>query len=284
MDKQQVQPVLKWAGGKRQLVEVIKKYMPAHFSRYYEPFVGAGAVLLDIQPKDAVINDYNKELINVYEVVRDEPEQLIKLLKIHERKHSKEYYYIIRGKDRNQNDFDRQSAVEMAARTVYLNKTCYNGLFRLNANGFFNTPIGRYTRPSIVSSDKIRNLSRYLNSVHIIIRNGDFEQSLYDVSRNDFVYLDPPYHPVSRTSTFTNYTSTGFSFEEQKRLREVCDKMTRDGVKFLESNSDTPEIRSLYKNYSIVPITARRSINPTADKGARIGELLIYNYDIALDV
>lgn len=274
----QVQPILKWAGGKRQLVHCIGKYVPKHFSRYYEPFIGGGAVFLSLQPSDAIINDSNWELINLYEVVRDAPNELISVLKWHQMNHSDEHYYFIRGLDRDPKQFKRLSNVELAARTLYLNKTCYNGLYRVNSKGQFNTPIGKYKNPNIVNEKAIRSLSDFFNRIRVKMSVGDYEEAIQDINKNDFVYFDPPYQPISETSAFTSYTKEGFSKSEQFRLKAVCDELTRAGVKFLQSNSDSPEILELYREYPIVRIPARRFINSKPSRRAAVGELLIYNY------
>lgn len=277
-DSARVHPILKWAGGKRQLVHSIGEYVPKHFSRYYEPFIGGGAILFSLQPADAIINDFNWELINLYEVVRDAPNELISILKWHKSHHSKEHYYSVRGLDRDPTQFRRLSNVELAARTLYLNKTCYNGLYRVNSKGQFNTPMGKYKNPNIVNEEAIRNLSDFFNRIKVKMSVGDYKEAIRDVNKNDFVYFDPPYQPISETSAFTNYTKEGFSKSEQVRLKTVCDELTRAGVKFLQSNSDSPEIRELYREYAMVPIPARRFINSKPNGRAGVGELLIYNY------
>jgi DNA adenine methylase len=272
-----IPPVLKWAGGKRQLLQYIKPLIPEQFDCYYEPFIGAGAVLLELQPKKAIINDFNWELINVYEIIRDFPEELLKILEKYEINHTNEQYYLIRVLDRNANVFSQLSKVELAARTIYLNKTCYNGLYRVNSEGHFNTPIGKYIKPNIMNEIGIKKLSAYLNSADIKMNVGDYDDALKGVTNKDFVYLDPPYQPLSESSSFTNYTSVGFTFEEQKRLGTVCIELAKKGVKFLLSNSDTPEIRDLYSQFKIVSVPAKRHINSKAKLRGNVGELLIYN-------
>lgn len=274
-----VQPFVKWVGGKRQLLGEIEKYIPKGNFKYYEPFVGGGAVLFALQPKKAVINDFNSELINVYEVIRDNVEELIESLKKH--KNEEEYFYRLRGLDRTE-EYKNYSKVEKASRFIYLNKTCFNGLYRVNASGYFNTPFGRYKNPNIVNDVVLLAVNKYLNDNQIDIRQGDFEDSLKRIRKNSFVYFDPPYDPVSDSSNFTGYTSGGFGREEQTKLRDLCDKLHSKGIRFLVSNSNTEFIRELYKDekYKIEIVGATRSINSIGSKRGEVEEVLIRNYDV----
>ncbi len=273
-------PVLKWAGGKRQLIQELKKALPPDgYERYIEPFIGGGALLFELQPAKAVINDYNAELTNLYKVIRDDVETLIELLDSYKVKHCKEFYYEVRALDRL-DDFDKLSDVEKAARTVYLNRTCYNGLFRVNSQGYFNTPIGRYVNPQICDKENLLAIQSYLKKNKVRINTGDFEKTALLAKAGDFVYLDPPYYPLSPTSSFTDYTSAGFGEEEQIRLKKLCDKLTKKGVLFLQSNSDCEYIRNLYDGYQIKEVEVRRSINSKKDKRDNIKEVLIANYSI----
>jgi DNA adenine methylase len=272
-----LQPFLKWAGGKRQLLPEIRKYIPRRLTGfYYEPFVGAAAVLFDVQPQQAIINDANRELINCYEVIKRDPEALIE--KLREHKNEKKHYYRVRSLDREP-DFQELSDIERAARIIYLNKTCYNGLFRVNSQGQFNVPFGNYTNPNFVDEIVIRAASRYLNEAQVHISSVDFEEAVSDAKRGDFVYLDPPYDPVSDTSSFTGYNLNSFDKNEQRRLKKVCDDLTRRGCKVLLSNSATDFIRELYDDprYTIVEVEANRSINSVPTGRGKISELLIYN-------
>jgi DNA adenine methylase len=274
-----LQPFLKWAGGKRQLLPEIRKYVPKRYKLYFEPFVGAGAVLFDIQPQTALINDANAELVNCYRVIKLNPDKLIALLREHRDKNSKQYFYHLRQLDRDP-DFQTLSSVERAARIIYLNKTCYNGLFRVNSQGQFNVPFGNYTNPNIVDEVVIRAVSRYLNEAHIEISNDDFAAAVSGAARGDFVYLDPPYDPVSDTSSFTGYNLNNFDKNEQRRLKTVCDDLTRRGCKVLLSNSATGFIRDLYSDtarYTIVEVSASRNINSVSTGRGKINELLIFN-------
>jgi DNA adenine methylase len=272
-----LQPFLKWAGGKRQLVPEIRKYIPQKFKLYFEPFVGAGAVLFDLQPQTALINDANEELVNCYRVIKEDPEGLI----AHTRQHlnTKEYFYRLRSIDREPG-FKLLSSLERASRIIYLNKTCYNGLFRVNSQGQFNVPFGKYANPVIVDEIVIRAVSRYINEASVEVSNEDFEVALSGAGRGDFVYLDPPYDPLSDTSSFTGYNLNSFGRDEQRRLQRVCDDLTRRGCKVLLSNSATDFIRELYSDtgqYTIVEVEANRNINSVGTSRGKISELLIFN-------
>jgi DNA adenine methylase len=271
-------PFLKWAGGKRQLLPAIQAYLPAKYTEYYEPFIGAGALLLALQPEISIINDTNQELVNCYQVIRDQPEELLKLCQQHQEHNSQEYYYQLRAQDR-QAEFDQRTPVERAARIIYLNKTCFNGLFRVNSSGQFNVPYGKYKNPVIANSVVIKAISAYLNQAQVQILNVDFEQAVSKAKQGAFVYFDPPYHPLSQTSSFTSYSSSGFGEQEQIRLKQVCDRLTDKGCQVLASNSAAPFIESLYDDprYEIVEVKATRAINAVATKRGNINELLIYN-------
>ena len=269
-------PMLKWVGGKRQLLSEIVPMIDNKCSTYVEPFVGGGAVLFRLQPQKAVINDYNQELINVYRTVRDHLDDLIEVLQIHAKKNTSDYYYEVRALDR-EDSFKKMSDIEKAARIIYLNKTCYNGLYRVNSLGQFNSPYGRYKNPKIVNEPVLRAISKYFNSNEIKILNGDYKEALKNLDVSSFVYLDPPYMPISSSSSFTGYTEGGFGYERQIELKIECDKLTQQGIKFLQSNSDCEEIRELYKNYKIKTVQAKRSINSVAKKRGEINEVLIYN-------
>lgn len=273
-----VQPFLKWAGGKRQLIKEIEKYIPSsnEINTYYEPFLGGGAVLFHLQPKKAVVNDYNTDLMTTYEVIRDNVDELIEDLKKH--KNTSEYFYEIRSWDWKP-DFDKISKIKKASRLIYLNKTCFNGLFRVNSNGEFNTPFGNYKKPNIVNEKVLRAVSKYLNENDVILLNCDFENALINIKKGDFVYLDPPYYPISNSSNFTGYTLDGFSESDQVRLKELCDKLTERGIKFLLSNSSAPFILELYKDYKIEFVKARRTINSNGDGRGKIKEVLVRNYE-----
>ncbi len=274
-DHYSISPIVKWVGGKRQLLPEIMPLINKKCSTYVEPFVGGGAVFFELQPKKAIINDYNSELVNVYTVVRDHSEELIEELEKHNRNNNGEYFYMIRALDRSE-AYHTMSDTEKAARIIYLNKTCYNGLYRVNSAGQFNSPYGKYKNPNIVNEDSIRAMSRYLQSNKITIKQGDYKEVLRGLRRGAFVYLDPPYMPISLSSSFTGYTENGFSYAQQVTLKEECDKLRKKGISFLQSNSDCPEIRDLYKEYEIRTVQAKRRINSKGNKRGEINEVLIY--------
>lgn len=272
-----VSPVLKWVGGKRQLMDVIEPLIPK-YSTYYEPFIGGGAVLFSQQPKKAVINDSNIELINVYRVIQNSPNELIEKLREHELNNNEEYFYELRAKDRDKEEYEMLSDVEKAARIIYLNKTCYNGLFRVNSSGEFNSPWGRYKNPNITNVTTINAISNYLNKSNVKILQGDYQEALKGIRTGSFVYFDPPYMPISSSSSFTGYTANGFGEEEQIRLRDFCDELNKKNIKFLLSNSSCPFIEEIYGNYEIIKVPAKRSINADATKRGAIDEVLVRNY------
>lgn len=272
-----VAPVLKWVGGKRQLLPDIREHVPDKFSTYYEPFIGGGAVLFDIQPKKAVVNDVNSELINLYKVIRDDVELLIEDLKKH--KNEKEYFYRIREMDRDKKKYAQMTNIQKASRMHYLNKTCYNGLFRVNQAGQFNSPFGNYKNPNITNEVVLRAVSHYFNHADIVFKCGDFEEGVKGIRKEAFVYFDPPYDPVSDSANFTGYTKGGFDRQEQIRLKKLCDKLNEMGVKFLLSNSSTDFILDLYKDYKIEIIKAKRSINSDGSKRGEVDEVLVRNYE-----
>lgn len=278
MSKVEIKPVLKWVGGKRQLLSEIKPLIPTKFNKFYEPFVGAGAVIFDLLPSKAVINDLNTELINVYKTIKEQPDELIELLKEHMENNNKEYFYQIRELDR-QAEYDNLSDIYKASRTIYLNKTGFNGLYRVNKSGQFNTPWGRYVNPKILDADNILNMNEYFNENDIEILNTDYKEVLNSVSKGDFVYLDPPYLPISSSSAFVSYTADGFGEKEQVELKETCDMLNDMGVKFLLSNSYHPFLLDLYKDYNIKFVEARRSVNSKGHKRGKIREILVNNYD-----
>ena len=273
-----LKPIVKWAGGKRQLlselIPLIEELRPRD-STYVEPFVGGGAVLFKLQPIRALINDLNFDLINVYNVVRDHVEELISMLKIHEFNHCKEYFYMIRALDRSKH-YGSMNNVERAARIIYLNRTCYNGLYRVNASGYFNVPFGRYVRPNIVNEATLRAASTYLRNNDVTILNSDYRSLIDRLESNSFVYFDPPYQPLSVSSSFTAYTDAGFDYARQIELRDVCLGLMERNIPFVESNSDCEEIRELYKGFEVRTVQATRALNRDVCKRGAINELMIY--------
>ncbi|MBR2980370.1 MAG: DNA adenine methylase [Myxococcaceae bacterium] len=267
-------PILKWVGGKRQLLNDILPLIKSK-GTYIEPFLGGGAVLFAHQPKKAIVNDYNFELMNVYQVIKTHPEQLIQLLQTHHDNNSEDYYYKIRELDRS-TEYKELSPVKKASRIIYLNKTCYNGLYRVNSSGYFNSPYGKYKNPNIVNAPTIRAMSKYFNDNDITLLQGDYKEALKKARKGSFVYLDPPYMPISSSANFTSYTENGFGYQQQEELKKECDKLRKKGIKFIQSNSDCPEIRELYKEYTIQTVQAKRAINSNSAKRGEINEVLIY--------
>jgi DNA adenine methylase len=280
-DNPLIKPYLKWAGGKRQLLSEIKKYLPNDIQNYtyYEPFIGAGAVFFDVQPRKAVINDFNTQLMLTYTIIKEDVEGLIKLLKHHKERNSEEYFYKIRNLDRDDIEFGKLTNVEKAARLIFLNKTCYNGLYRVNSQGLFNVPYGNYKNPAICEETVLRQISGYLNAHEISIVNTDFESAIKGAGKDSFIYFDPPYHSPGKTN-FTGYQADGFNTDEQKRLRNVMIQMTDRGAKCLLSNSDTEYIRDLYdhKYFDIISVQAKRYINSDSAGRGNVNEVLITNW------
>ncbi len=272
-----VKPFLKWVGGKRQLLPVITRYLPRQINTYYEPFVGAGALLLNIpHPRQLVISDVNAELINCYRVIQQSPEALIADLQQH--KNTPEYFYALRALDREPDAFAALSRVQRASRTIYLNKTCFNGLYRVNRKGQFNSPFGRYRNPTIADVAGIQAVHRFLNQKPVRILNQDFESTVKSARAGDFVYFDPPYDPVSNTASFTAYQKNGFGRSEQTRLARVMHDLHRRGCKVMMSNSSTDFIHSLYKDFNVVKVSATRRVNAVASKRGQVDEVLVMNY------
>ena len=276
-----LQPVLKWAGGKRQLLPQLEKFFPKkNITSYYEPFIGGGAVLFHLQPKKAVINDYNEDLINLYRCIKENLDELIEKLKYYETKNDSESFYEIRGIDRTE-EYKKWTLVEKAARLIYLNRTCYNGLFRMNSAGQFNSPYGSYKNPCICNEPVLRAMSKYFNENDIEFRAGDFEEACKDAPKGSFIYLDPPYDQYDEQLNFVGYTKDGFTREDHTRLKKMCDRLIEKGCYVMISNSKTPFIVDLYSDsskyvtYTINTVNARRNINSNAKKRGEVEEVLI---------
>ena len=263
-------PFLKWAGGKGQLLQQYSDHFPKEFSAYYEPFLGGGAVFFHLLPVRSHLMDINPELVNVYCCVRDHVEALVACLNVHRDRHCADYYYQIRANVSS-------TPLERAARFIYLNKTCFNGLYRENSKGLFNVPIGSYKKPTICDVELLYATSVALRSTHIEL--GSFENVLnHATSSHDFVYLDPPYHPISATSKFTSYNRYAFTENDQIRLRDTVIALANRGVKVMLSNSDCPFIRDLYQGFTMHTIVASRAINSNAEKRGKITEVLVTSY------
>jgi DNA adenine methylase len=278
-----LKPYLKWAGGKRQLLPAIRKQLPANLDSlgYYEPFIGAGALFFDRRPRRAVINDHNEQLMLSYRVIRNHIEELIAELNSHKAKNNKEYYYRIRKQDRNAETFAGLSDIQKSARLIYLNKTCYNGLYRVNSQGMFNVPYGNYANPCICDEPVLRAIHSYFNyeKAEIEILSGDFAQAVETAEHGSFIYFDPPYHSPENTN-FTGYQAGGFGAKEQRRLRDVFAARTEAGAKCLLSNSDTPFIRELYSDhrFEFITVKAKRAINSDREGRGEADEVLIKNW------
>jgi len=273
-------PFIKWVGGKRGLLPQLLEKFPKEFENYYEPFLGGGAVFFELysqgllQDKKVYLSDINSELINTYKAVQKNPYELIKQLEEYSKKHSKEFYYQVRELDR-QDDFKNLSNLERATRFIYLNKTCFNGLYRVNKKGYFNTPVGSYKNPNIADKEVIFNASEALKNVTIL--NKSFHKVLENVQENDFVYFDPPYYPLTTTANFTSYDSNCFLEDEQFELFELFEKLHDKKVKVVHSNSDTEFIKDLYQKYTINLVQANRFINSKSSGRGKINEILIRN-------
>lgn len=271
-------PFVKWAGGKRQIIDKLKQYIPDEFNTYYEPFVGGGALLFELSPKNAVINDSNKELMNVYSVLCNEEKfkKMCSVLNSYEANHSEEFFYELRNKDRNKKTFNRLSDYTRAARTIYLNKACFNGLYRVNSKDEFNVPFGKKTKVNTYDGSNLITVSNYLTMNNVKIQCVDFEESVKTTKKGDFVYFDPPYD--SDTATFNSYTEEGFGKDEQRRLATVFKDLDERGVYVMLSNHNTILVKELYKDYHIYVIEAKRNINSNGKKRGKVEEVIITNF------
>jgi len=273
-------PFVKWAGGKRQLIPEIEKHLPEKFSSYYEPFLGGGALLFHLLSKNenlkGYVSDLNSDLILAYVTIRDNLSGLLKSLQKHSDNYfsdSKSYYYSVRETNPN-------SQIEKVSRLLFMNRTCFNGLYRVNSKGKFNVPLGRYSNPNIVQEENLRSVNQFLNHNKIIIKCQDFSSTVEKVKKGDFVYFDPPYQPVSKTANFTSYTNVNFGLNDLKRLAKVSNQLTKKGVNVLLSNSSSKQVRELFssKDWKIFEIEANRAINSDSNKRTGHSELLIKNY------
>lgn len=267
-------PVLKWAGGKSRLLDELVARIPESIKRYFEPFIGGGALFFRTAPASAVINDFNPDLINTYRCVAWNVESVIRRLVELRRRHSEEHYYQLR--DRFNDRARPMTDVARAAAFIYLNKTCYNGLYRVNSKGRFNVPIGRYKDPQIFDRDHLRAAARLLRRAEI--STGDYRACVDAARAGDFVYFDPPYAPVSATANFTAYTADSFGDDQQRALADRAHYLVRQGVHVLISNSDAPLIRELYlglDGFRIDEVDCSRAINSAAKKRGAVTELLI---------
>ncbi|MEG1309486.1 MAG: Dam family site-specific DNA-(adenine-N6)-methyltransferase [Bacilli bacterium] len=271
-------PFVKWVGGKRQVMQELKKYIPEYYNTYYEPFVGGGALLFELSPKNAVINDYNSELINVYNCVKDEEKfkKMCNELDHYEAKHNEDFYFQIRNKDRDKVKFKKIVEYKRAARTIYLNKTCFNGLYRVNSKNEFNVPFNKKEKVNTYEKQNMAIIHSYFNYNNIKMLNVDFEDAVKDAVEYDLIYFDPPYD--SETSTFTSYTVNGFGKDEQVRLANLFKELDSRGCYVILSNHNTTLINDLYKDFNINVIEAKRNINANGKKRGKVEEVIITNF------
>jgi len=276
--KNKAKPFVKWVGGKRQLLKQFNEsgLYPTKFNpdtnTYHEPFVGGGALFFELLPKKSILSDMNNELITAYKVIKKDVESLIRSLKKH--KHNKEYFLKLRAKD-----ISGLSDVEIASRFIYLNRTAFNGMYRVNKGGGFNVPFGKYSNPLICDEENLKAVAKVLKKVSI--KNQDYMKVLGCVKKGDFVYFDPPYYPISKTASFTSYTKDGFLEKEQEELRDTFVKLHKKGCYVMLSNSDTPFINNIYskiKGVKINKVSAGRAINSNGAKRGKVSEVLVTNY------
>ena len=272
-------PFVKWAGGKRQIIDKLKKYIPEKYNTYYEPFVGGGALLFELSPKKAVINDYNTELMNVYACIKDENKftKMCNELNHFETNHNEEFFYEIRSWDKDKKRFNKLADYKRAARTIYLNKSCFNGLYRVNSKNEFNVPFNKKTKVNTYDGQNLSIIHSYLNFNDVKLLCTDFEKAVEEAEKGDFVYFDPPYD--SDTTTFNSYTENGFSKEEQVRLANLFKKLSDRGCYIMLSNHNTKLVNELYADFNINVIEAKRNINANGKKRGKVEEVIITNFE-----
>ena len=273
-------PFVKWAGGKRQLLAELEKSFPKQFGTYFEPFLGGGALLFDLLAKKpnlkCSVSDLNSDLVLAYVTIRDKLGRLIESLENHSKNYHKDstgYYYEVRKQE-------PKSQIEKVSRLLFLNKTCFNGLYRVNSKGKFNVPLGRYTNPNIVNRENLTTVSKFLQSDKIKISCRDFESILNDAKKGDFVYFDPPYQPVSDTANFTSYTHRDFTEDDLQRLADLANQLNSKGSHVLLSNSNTKIVKKIFssKKWKVKEIAVNRAINSNSQKRTGHKEVLIKNY------
>jgi DNA adenine methylase len=273
-------PFVKWAGGKRQLIPEIAKHLPKKIGTYFEPFLGGGALLFHLLSENKIlkghVSDLNADLVLSYVTIRENLGGLLKSLQKHSDNYfsnSKSYYYSVR-------ESNPKNQIEKVSRLLFLNRTCFNGLYRVNSKGKFNVPLGRYSHPNIVQEENLTLVNQFLNQNNIIIKCQDFSSTIQKAKKGDFVYFDPPYQPVSKTANFTSYTNGNFGLNDLKRLAKVSNELAKKGVNVLLSNSSSKQVRELFssKHWEITKIQANRAINSDSNKRTGHFELLIKNY------
>lgn len=278
-----MKPVIKWVGGKRQLIKDINKYMIKEYNNYYEPFIGGGSVLFELRPKTAVINDLNKELYKLYNVIKNKStiKKLINKLDYYELNHTEELYYEVRALDRSE-AFKDLLDYELAARLIYLNKTGFNGLYRVNSKGQFNVPSGKRTNVKLYDYDNLISVHNYFNEINIKVTNQDFSEVVKSSTQGDFVYFDPPYDKI-KDDTFTSYHKNDFNRDDQVRLFECFKELTDKGVHVMLSNHNTEFINELYKDYYIHVVYANRMVNSNGNRRGKVEEVIITNYEVNIN-
>lgn len=277
VNKLKISPFVKWAGGKRQLLGKLEECIPESYNRYFEPFIGGGALLLDVQPERAVINDINEQLLNVYRQLKFDAEAVIKILSSFDSVECDKNYYLLMRESYNKKIVEHVLDAECAALTIWINKHCFNGLYRVNSHGIFNVPYNNKVGGTSMSEENLRSIGYYLNKYEIEIRGGDFEAACADVHASDFVYFDPPYIPISETANFTDYAKDGFGYDDHCRLASLFRRLDALGVKVMMSNHNVALVYQLYEGFKIKVIDVRRAINRDASK--RVGkEVIITNY------
>jgi len=270
-------PIVKWVGGKTKLLPELRARLPKTFKRYYEPFAGGAALFFALEPVGAVLGDMNEELINLYRVVAQNTHGLVEMLKVHRQAHTREAYYYETREVWNSGGC-ADDAVARASMFLYLNKTCFNGLWRVNRKGEFNVPRGSYKNPKIFDADALAAASRLLKGA--TLRVDGYATTSTDVSKGDFVYFDPPYDPVSKTSSFTSYTKDAFGDKQQEELALHAEELHRRGAYVMLSNNDTPFIRNLYRGFCVDTVQCGRSINSKGDKRGKVDEVIITSYAV----
>lgn len=272
-------PIVKWAGGKRQLIDRLLELMPDSYETYFEPFIGGGALLFELMPTKAIINDVNEELLSIYKCLGNESDfnSMIKDLEAHEKKHSEEHYYQVREEDRAP-DYSKMPIWKKASRAIYLNKSCFNGLYRVNSQGYFNVPSGKKQKVQTYDKDNIIKLHNYFMSGSVTVMSGDFTKAVESAKIGDFVYFDPPYDPLDDKDTFTSYTKFNFTKDDQRRLSDLFKELTSRGVKIMLSNHNTKFINELYKGFNINIVNAKRMINSDSNGRGNVEEVIITNY------